>query len=185
MELQQLIRRCKNQERDAQELLYRRYKDTLFILSLKYCRSREQAHDNLHDAFVSIFQSIDRYKGTGSFEGWMKRIVINKAINKYKDKTLLNVVLNEEITKDVSLEESSLEHLELSKILELIQKLPDRYRLVFNLYELDGFTHQEIADVLGISTGTSKSNLHRSKLILKEQINALRLNNKNYIKNGS
>lgn len=185
MKIKELIKRCKNNERNAQELLYRRYKDAFFILSLKYCRSRDDAHDNLHDAFVTIFQSIDRFKGTGSFEGWMKRIVINKAITKYKDKTKLNVLLNEDITKDISIEETTLDGIELTKILELIQELPDRYRLVFNLYEMDGYTHQEIANLLGISTGTSKSNLHRAKMILKTQISAMGIGSKKYIKNGS
>lgn len=170
MTQKQLIKGCKRHNLNAQRELYNQYKDTLFVLCLKYCRSLEEAEDNLQDAFITIFKNIGMYKGKGSFEGWMKRITINKAIDKYKKENFINVLINDDILEDTNVEDEELA-LPLSVILNTIQELPSRYRLVFNLYELDGYTHKEIAKLLSISEGTSKSNLHRAKLILKDKIN--------------
>ncbi|MGJ8684449.1 MAG: RNA polymerase sigma factor [Nonlabens sp.] len=174
MSLENLIKACKKQDRKAQAQLYHHFKDTMMVQSLKYSRNREQAQDNLHDAFIAIFQNIDRYKGKGSFEGWMKRIVINKAITLYKKESFMNVLVNEEITEDVTVDTEVLDEIKLPELLKLIQELPDRYRLVFSLYELDDYSHQEIATIMNISIGTSKSNLHRAKVLLKQSINDVR-----------
>jgi RNA polymerase sigma-70 factor (ECF subfamily) len=169
LNLDQLIKACKKQQLSAQSELYITYKDTLYTLCLKYCKNTEEAEDNLQDAFLSIFQNIKRYKGKGSFEGWMKRITINKAIDKYKKDLFVDSEINDDLLADTEIE--AIEHqLPLDTILNVIQELPNRYRLIFNLYEMDGFSHKEIADLLKISVGTSKSNLHRAKLILKEKI---------------
>lgn len=167
MELEDLIRACKKNDRNAQSELFSRYKDTLYFLSLKYCRNETDAEDNLHDAFVAIFKSIQKYKGKGSFEGWIKRITIYKAIDKYKKSHALE--LRDDILEDTSIETEILA-LPLDTILQLIQELPDQYRLVFNLFQLDGYTHKEVAKMLVISESTSKSNYHRAKLILREKI---------------
>lgn len=174
MTLDQLIKACRKQNLKAQSALYNTYKDTLYTLCLKYCRNTEEAEDNLQDAFLSIFQNIKNYKGKGSFEGWMKRITINKAIDKYKKEPFVNTEINEGLLADADTEIEMLEHqLPLDTILTVIQDLPNSYRLVFNLYEMDGYTHQEISSLLKISVGTSKSNLHRAKLILKDKIQEL------------
>tara|TARA_B100002051_G_C16353304_1_gene447397 strand:+ start:113 stop:598 length:486 start_codon:yes stop_codon:yes gene_type:complete len=149
--------------------LFRKYKDTLYFTSLKYCRNEADAEDNLHDAFITIFQKLKTYKSQGSFEGWMKRITIFKAIDKYKTKKPLNIEIKEDILEDEVIVEKE-ENLSLDQLLALIQDLPDQYRLVFNLYQMDGFSHKEIASFLNISEGTSKSNYHRSKLILRDKI---------------
>lgn len=169
MNLDQLIKACKKQQLSAQSELYITYKDTLYTLCLKYCKNTEEAEDNLQDAFLSIFQNIKRYKGKGSFEGWMKRIVINKAIDKYKKDLFVDSEINDDLLADTKIEAIE-NQLPLDTILNVIQELPNRYRLIFNLYEMDGFSHKEISDLLKISVGTSKSNLHRAKLILKEKI---------------
>lgn len=148
------------------------YKDVLFTLCLKYCKNIEEAEDNLQDAFISIFNNISRYKGSGSFEGWMKRITINKAIDKYKKENFINVMINDDLLSSTEIETEEL-RLPLHALLNTIQELPSRYRLIFNLYEMDGYTHKEIAKHLNISEGTSKSNLHRAKLILKEKIKCI------------
>jgi RNA polymerase sigma-70 factor (ECF subfamily) len=140
----------------------------MYAVSLKYSRSTEEAEDNLQDAFITIFDKIDQYKFKGSFEGWMKRIVINTTLQTYRQKNVLNLVemnLPEEVEVEVVEEDISLEFL-----LRIIQELPERYRMVFNLYVLDGYSHKEIADLLGIAEGTSKSNLSRARLILKEKV---------------
>lgn len=172
MKIQDLIKRCVKNDRTAQNELFRLYKDTLFFISLKYCRNEAEAEDNLHDAFISIFQDIKTYKNKGSFEGWMKRITIYKAIDKYKSEKSINILINDDILEEeVIVEEDSM--LSLDILLMLIQELPDQYRMVFNLYQLDGFKHKEIAALLYISENTSKSNYHRAKLLLRDKIMAL------------
>ena len=165
----ELIKQCIKNDRTAQNELFRKYKDTLFFTSLKYCRNEADAEDNLHDAFITIFQNIKTYKNQGSFEGWMKRITIFKAIDKYKTTKPINVEIKDHILEETVEVEENTNH-SLEELLKIIQELPDQYRLVFNLYQLDGYSHKEIADLLKISEGTSKSNYHRAKLILREKI---------------
>ncbi|TDW49797.1 RNA polymerase sigma-70 factor (ECF subfamily) [Flavobacterium sp. 270] len=168
MNQDQLIKGCVRQNRKSQEELYNLYYKTLFVLSLKYCPNDAEAEDNLHDAFIEIFTSIKNFKGTGSFEGWIKRITINKAIARYKNSSFLTPI-KDDITQDVFIDDSEIDF-SLDYILSLVQELPHQYRLVFSLYELDEFSHKEIASMLSITESTSKSNLYRAKLILKEKI---------------
>ncbi|WP_298900395.1 sigma-70 family RNA polymerase sigma factor [uncultured Psychroserpens sp.] len=186
MTQKQLIKACKKQNLKAQGQLYQLYKDDLFVLCLKYCKNREEAQDNLQDAFLEIFSKIKSYKGSGSFEGWMKRITINKAIDKYKKERYLNIVINNDILRDHSLVETNIiESMPLDQILKYIQDLPPRYRIVFNLYELDDYSHQDIAKLLKISVNTSKSNLHRAKRILQTKIQqSTNVSHKNMTSNG-
>ncbi|WP_136668505.1 RNA polymerase sigma factor [Flavobacterium sp. H122] len=169
MDLPQIIKGCVKQNRHAQEELYHKYKKILFVLCLKYCRNETEAEDNLHNAFVEIFTNIKKFDGKGSFEGWIKRITINKAIDSYKNKYQL-VPIKDDLSEGVYLEESTEIDLSLDSLLTLIQELPNQYRLVFCLYELDNYSHKEISILLSISESTSKSNLHRAKVILKEKI---------------
>ena len=172
MKIEELIKQCIKNNRAAQNELYRQYKDTLFFISLKYCRNEVDAEDNLHDSFITIFQKIKTYKNKGSFEGWMKRICIYKAIDKYKAPKPVNIEINDDILEDTVEIEEDLD-IKLEQLLKLIQELPDQYRLVFNLYQMDNFSHREIASLLDISEGTSKSNYHRAKLILRDKIEAI------------
>ncbi len=165
----ELIKACKQKDRIAQKELFQRHKDSLYLLSLKYCRNTKEAEDNLHDAFITIFQTIQKYNGKGSFEGWMKRITINKAIDKFKHQIKNNA------EPDINLESLNDQpeawiDITLDELLALIQNLPDQYRMVFNLYQLDGYSHKEVAKMLGISENTSKSNYHRAKNILRKEI---------------
>lgn len=175
MGLEQLIDECKKKRPKAQEELYKRYANTLFTVALKYSRDRAQAEDNLQDAFITIFEKLDQYKFKGSFEGWLKRITINTALQKYRKQDTLELV-NEENVKEVTVEVDE-DDLKVDFLLKIIQELPDRYRLVFNLYVMDGYAHKEIAKMLKISQGTSKSNLARARSILKDKINALQNDN--------
>lgn len=178
MNIEELITKCIKNDREAQNELFRRYKDSLFLLSLKYCRNKVDAEDNLHDAFITIFQKIKTYKNKGSFEGWIKRITIYKAIDSSKAKRALPIEINNNILKEDTTIDEDLLDLHLDTLLKLIQELPDQYRLVFNLYQMDGFSHKEVAKMLNISESTSKSNYHRSKLILREKILELNTPNK-------
>lgn len=168
MGLKDLILRCKKQDRKAQEQLYRLFAAKLFGLCLKYSDNKQEAEDNLQDGFVTIFQKISQYKDAGSFEGWMKRIIINTALQKHRQQKVYGIT-NENHLKE---EEAEVETEELSVdfLLECVQALPHRYRQVFNLYAMDGYSHKEIAEMLNISEGTSKSNLARARMALKERI---------------
>ncbi len=171
MKLSKLIKSCVKQNRKAQQQLYEMYKKPLFALCLKYCTNEAEAEDNLQDAFVEIFLNIKKYKGEGNFEGWMKRITINKAIQKFKS----SISTKEIDAKMFPVVEDEIEPppVSMDKLLELIQELPNQYRIVFNLFELDDYSHKEIAQMLSISEGTSKSNLHKAKVILQNKIIAL------------
>ena len=176
MSLEELIIKCQKKNRQAQGALYKMYAPKMFGLCLKYSRNRTEADDNLQEAFLTIFDKINQYRSKGSFEGWMKRIVINTALQRYRKETFLDVIKDDNIKDEVV--EIDDEGLSLDFLLALIQELPDRYRLVFNLYVLDGFSHKEIASMLNISVGTSKSNLSRARMILKEQIEEDQFKNK-------
>ena len=168
MSLKQLIDNCKKNDTKAQSQLYKLFSSKLFSLCLKYSRNYAEAEDNLQDSFVTIFNKISQYKNKGSFEGWMKRVTINTALQRYRKKGVFNII-NEENIEDVTVEIED-DDISIDYLLGIIQELPDRYRLVFNLYVLDGYSHKEVADMLNITTGTSKSNLARARLILKEKI---------------
>ncbi len=176
MILQELIIECKKQNAKAQEALYRQYSGVLFGICLKYSPNRAEAEDNLQDAFLTIFRRIDQFQGKGSFEGWMKRITVNTALQKYRKKKVFDIS-NEGQIED-AVEEVEESNVPLDFLLKIIQELPDRYRLVFNLYVLDGYAHKEIAEMMGITDGTSKSNLARARMILKTKVEDYNLTNK-------
>ena len=170
MNLEEIIQGCIKNNIVYQKALYTIYEKTLFNLSLKYSANSEEAEDNLHDTFIEIYANIKKYKDNGSFEGWMKRITINKAISKFKSSILnqpLDAIIYPVFDEEVEIDSDGLS---LHFLLQLIQELPNQYRLVFNLYELDDYSHKEIATMLSISEGTSKSNLHKAKMILKDKI---------------
>ncbi len=168
MSLEKLIHQCKNQDIRAQEKLYRLYSGKLFGLCLKYSNNYQQAEDNLQDGFITIFNKINQYEDKGSFEGWMKRIVINTTLQKHRKEKYFEII-NENLLEDPEIEVDD-EEITTDFLLESIQDLPERYRQIFNLYALDGFSHKEIAEMLNISVGSSKSNLARARHILKSKI---------------
>lgn len=170
MGIKLLIKKCQKRDIKAQEQLYKLFADKLFAVCLKYSSNYQQAEDNLQDAFLMIFNKIGQYNDSGSFEGWMKRVTINTALQKYRKQTLFEIVREEHLKEpEIEIDDDSIS---VDYLLRIIQELPDRYRQVFNLYVLDGYSHKEIADILKISTGTSKSNLARARVILKEKIEA-------------
>nr|WP_217425111.1 RNA polymerase sigma factor [Flavobacterium sp. 7E] len=147
--------------------MYNLFSRKFFGVCLKYSSNYADAQDNLQDGFLIIFRKIEQYSGKGSFEGWAKRILINSALQKFKGVRFMEV-LNENIPEiEVEIDE---EGVPLDYLMQIIQELPDQYRIVFNLYVLDGYSHKEISEMLKISTGTTKSNLHRARLLLKEKV---------------
>lgn len=164
----ELIKNCIKGSRGAQEALYRIHSPVLYGICLKYSRNSAEAEDNLHDSFMTIYEKIHQYKFKGSFEGWLKRVTINTVLQKYRKKEPLKLLAE---VPDHS-EETGMEEPEISLtlLLKYIQELPQKYRLTFNMYVLDGYSHKEISEALGTSEGTSKSNLSRARIILQEKI---------------
>lgn len=168
MLLENLVNDCKNGNTKSQEQIYKLLAPKLFALCLKYSRNYEEAQDNFQEGFILIFEKINQYHNLGSFEGWAKRVVTNYILQQYKKERVFEIVpenLKEEEDIEIDNEDVSIEFLT-----KIIQELPDRYRLVFNLYVIDGYSHKEIAEMLTINIGTSKSNLARAKGILKQKI---------------
>lgn len=174
MGLDQLIQDCQKNSIRAQEQLYRLLAPKLFSACLKYSRNRADAEDNLQDGFMLIFQKIGQFQFKGSFEGWAKRVMINNVLQKYRSEGVFELI-SENIPDVIDVEVES-ESISMDYLVSIIQELPDRYRMVFNLYVIDGYSHKEIAEMLSITDGTSKSNLARARIILKEKIEALQGN---------
>ncbi|WAC01132.1 sigma-70 family RNA polymerase sigma factor [Lacinutrix neustonica] len=169
MSLDQLIHNCKINDTKAQSELYKLFSSKLFTVCLKYSRNYAEAEDNLQDAFITIFKKIEQYKNKGSFEGWLKRVTINTALQRYRHQGVFDII-NEDHIEDNSVTIEDDNDISIEYLLKIIQELPDRYRLVFNLYVLDGYSHNDIADLLKINAGTSKSNLARARQILKTKV---------------
>ncbi len=168
MSLNRLIKQCSDGDRKAQKEIYQLFAGKLFSICLKYSKNKQEAQDNFQDGFITIFKKMEQFRFKGSFEGWLKRVMLNTILLKYRKKTVLNIVTEEipdEVIVDVDDDEISLDFL-----LNLIHELPDRYRMVFNLYVLDGYSHREISEMMRIAEGTSKSNLARARAILKQKI---------------
>ena len=174
MTLEELIQKCKQQNVSAQGELYKRYKRTLFGICLRYSPNYAEAEDNLHDAYITIFKKIEQFKGKGSFEGWIKRITVNVVLQKYRKLRAYPIEDNAQIEDDAEDDLVSGDDVPLDYLLKIVQELPNQYRLVFGLYVLDGYSHKEIADSLGISEGTSKSNLARARGLLRKKIEEYR-----------
>ena len=167
MSLSELIQGCLEKNTKSQEQLYQLYAGKLFSVCLKYSRNYVEAEDNLQDGFLIIFDKIGQYKFIGSFDGWVKRVMINNVLQQYRKTSFLELV--NDVVDETSIEIDD-ENISLEFLLKIIQELPDRYRLVFNLYVMDDYSHKEISEMLGITIGTSKSNLARAKMSLKEKI---------------
>jgi len=167
LSLEQLIHDCKKNDIKAQEQLYRQYAPKMFSVCLKYSRNYAEAQDNLQDGFLLVFDKINSFEFKGSFDGWIKRVIVNHVLQQYRNKSFLSPI-DEDIAEEVEVEIE--DGVSMDFLMKIIQELPDRYRLVFNLSVFENYSHQEISDSLGISVGTSKSNLSRAKMILKEKI---------------
>ncbi|MDR9399116.1 RNA polymerase sigma factor [Salibacter sp.] len=170
--LNSLIDGCCDGNRKCQRELYNLFKSKMFGVSMRYAQNRALAEDILQESFIKVFKSIKTYKGEGSFEGWMRRILVHTAL-RYIDKEKRYRCSDEEV-ESLSIDKSvlndamqSLEHEELTK---LVDNLPDGYRQIFSLYAIEGFTHKEIAEKFEISIGTSKSQLARARKLLKTKV---------------
>ncbi len=165
-----LLRGCLHGDRRMQEELYRRYSPRMYAVCLRYAGKAEEAEDILQEGFIKVFKKIDSFRGDGSFEGWMRRIFVNTAIEHFRRKRYLMPVTEKEENTIEGKYTSVLDDLGAKDIMALVQELSPGYRTVFNMYVVEGYTHKEIADMLGISEGTSKSQLSRAKVILQDMV---------------
>ncbi len=164
-----LLEGCLIGESIAQKQLYQRYAPKMFGLCLRYSENFQIAEDVLQEGFIKVFYKLDEFRHEGSFEGWLKRIFINTAIEyNRKEKKHRHLIIEEDL--EMSLSYSAIEHLIKDDLINMIQQLPKGYRQIFNLYVIDGFNHIEISALLSISVGTSKSQLARARQALKKQI---------------
>ncbi len=165
-----LIKGCLAGDRGLQEQLYKKYAAKMYAICLRYCNKPEDAQDILQDGFVKVFKNLDRYRGDGSFEGWVRRIFVNTAIEHYRRQIHLYPVTEGQENVLETKERSVLDSLNMKDLMNIIQQLSPGYRTVFNLYAVEGYSHKEIADMLGISEGTSKSQLARARGVLQQLV---------------
>ncbi len=176
----QLVEGCKIESRAAQKEVFSKLYSKLLSVCMRYADNSDEAKDTLQNGFIKVFKSIENYKGDGSFEGWIKRIVVNTAIDNYRRKKVKPLVVDTELTDRVgddmedSKEEMSIyQQIPTSAVLEAVQDLSPAYQTVFNLYVMEGYTHIEISELLNISVGTSKSNLSKARLNLQKMLQPL------------
>jgi RNA polymerase sigma-70 factor (ECF subfamily) len=168
----ELIRGCLREDRKYQEAFFHRYAGKLMAVSMRYARHRMEAEDILQDAFIRIFDHIGQFQGKGSLEGWMRRIVVNTALKNIDRKSFSNEIIGMDNTpEDISgALPTVFSQLHEEELLHLIQQLPDGYRIVFNMYAIEGYSHAEISELLGIQESTSRSQLVKARKMLQTQI---------------
>ena len=147
----------------------------MYAVCLRYSRNQDEARDNLQDGFIKIFENIGQFRGAGSFEGWVRKIMVNTALQKYRGRYQLYALSdNESKAGNIPVDNIS-EIMGEKELLAMIQELPPRYKLVFNMYAIEGYSHKEIGEMLNITEGTSKSNLSRARDILQERVKQTQL----------
>lgn len=170
-QLNQLIQHCIKGERHSQSKLYALLAPKMFAICLRYSKNREEAEETLQEGFMKVFENLQQFKFAGSFEGWVRKIMVNCALQKFRGKSHLHAVVNiDDVKTEYGGNENISSQLGTKELLQLVQLLPSAYRMVFNLYVFEGMKHREIAEVLGISEGTSKSNLSDARAILKKAV---------------
>ena len=169
------IQRCLDNDPQAQKELYRRFAPKMFGICLRFTKNKMEAEDVLQEGFIKIFTYLKDYRSEGSLEGWIRRTIINTAINYYKKriKELSDIQVDQLEISDQEIE-GIIDKLSANELLSLIQKLPDGYRMVFNLSVIEGYTHKEVGKMLGISENTSKSQLSRARAVLQSKIKKIK-----------
>jgi RNA polymerase sigma factor (sigma-70 family) len=167
---QDLIRGCAKGERALQKALYEQYCRKMMAICMRYASAQPDAEDILQEGFVKVFSNIRGFRGESKLETWMTRIMINTALNHQRQKLYLLPMVNGEDVEIPEAEEVSLAGFHWSELISIVQSLPDGCRIVFNLFAIEGYAHKEIADMVGISEGTSKSQYNRARNLLQKKI---------------
>jgi len=172
----EIIEGCARHDRRAQQMLYDRYSRLLFGVCMRYASDRAEAEDILQESFLKIYFSIKEYSGTGSFTGWMRKIVVNTAITHYHRnlKHKHYVEIEEYVSVETGVSSFEEDFFTSDELFKVLNELPPGYRMVFNLYAIEGYKHKEIAEMLGIDINTSKSQYSRAKATLREKLEILR-----------
>ncbi len=165
------IERCLDNDPKAQGALYQKFAPKMFGICLRYARNQMEAEDVLQEGFIKVFRYLKDYRSDGSLEGWIRRTMVNTAINFYKKKSKYHKDISFEQTDPINQdEENAIDMLSAKELLALIRELPDGYRMVFNLNTIEGYTHKEIGEMLNISENTSKSQLSRARGVLQGKL---------------
>jgi RNA polymerase sigma factor (sigma-70 family) len=166
-----LIKGCIAGDRRMQEELYRRFASKMYAVCLRYANNADDAQDLLQEGFIKVYRNLHRFRAEGSFEGWIRRVFVNTSIEHFRKKsTKMSMVTDKEESNIEDADITALQRLAEKDIINIIQELSPGYRTVFNLYVVEGYSHKEIGDLLGISEGTSKSQLARAKGVLQKKI---------------
>jgi RNA polymerase sigma factor (sigma-70 family) len=169
--IDELIKRCRAGERKAQELLYKQFASKMLGVCFRYATDRMEAEDMLQNGFIRVYQKIADYRGEGSFEGWIRRIMVHSSIEYYRrHNKMMQLVDLEDAAFEPSVNPLATAGLAVKDLMTLIQQLSPGYRIVFNLFAIEGYSHKEIAEITGITEGASKSQLSRARTVLKQQI---------------
>jgi RNA polymerase sigma factor (sigma-70 family) len=171
-----LVEQCRNNDRRAQMALYSQYCEGMFIVAQRYMKDTAAAEDAMQEAFVKAFCKLEQFKGDVTFGAWLKRIVINKCLDTIKSRKLETESIDESIFKIVEDDDQweVSDEATASDISSAIDQLPDKYKVVVQLFLVEGYDHNEISGILSISENSSRTNLHRGKTILKETLKHLR-----------
>lgn len=167
---EQLIKGCRNQDRKMQQHLYDKYSGSMYAIALRYSKIQSEAEDIIQEAFLKVFKSIGNFRSDSSLGYWIKKIVVNTALNHQRSKLYLYPMVDITDLKSWGNEEMTLSSFSHKELLNMIQELPDGCRIIFNLYAIEGYKHHEIADMLNVSEGTSKSQYSRAKSLLQKRI---------------
>lgn len=169
-----LVNECAKGNSKAQRALFDKFAPKMLAVCQRYLRNNQEAEDVLQDGFVKVFQKIVDFKMEGSLEGWIRRIVVNTALDTIRrNKKLLDDVQVEEVQYKVSFTDHQFDGMDLAQLMKLINEMPDGYRIVFNMFAIEGYSHKEIADTLGVTENTSKSQYSRARAFLRTQLELL------------
>ena len=170
-ELDKLIKECAAGKQQAQANLYHMFSPKMYGVCLRYAKDASEAEDSLQEGFLKVFTNIKSFRNEGSLEGWIRRIMVNVSLEKYRKQYMLQPVEDVSVYEKGAYSDDIISNISANDLLEMIQELPPRYKLVFNLYVMEGMSHQEIAKEMNITEGTSKSNLARARMILQQKVN--------------
>lgn len=172
-DLKNIIEACASGDVRAQEKLYKLFAPKMYGVCLRYSKDATEAEDNLQDGFFKVFTNIKGFRHEGSLEGWIRRIMVNVSLEKYRKQNMLHPVEDVSVYDSQHISEDILDKISAKELIEVIQQLPPRYKMVFNLFVIEGLSHQQISEEMQITVGTSKSNLARARDILKRKVTEL------------
>ena len=177
-DIDKIVAQCQKGVRQAQKQLYEEFAPRLFTVCIRYCKNHTEAEDLLHEGFIKIFEKIEQYRGDGTVFAWLRKIMVNTVLDELRKKREIFYIDDTDIIiknyadeeNEEAGEEDEFGEVDINQVFDLVKQMPERYKLVFNLYIVENYSHEKIASKLGISTGTSKSNLSRARKWLKDRM---------------